>query len=94
MINQGLTLHELVSAIRNVIKEEISAAHQSHLQEKLLTAKETCDLLNITLPTLIRWTKDGLLQEHRKGSRVYYKYGEIMNSLQSPKKYKRAVVPC
>ena len=52
-----------------------------NINEVLLSRKETSQLLKISLPTLYRWTKDGTLTSYYMGSRVYYKYSEIMESL-------------
>ena len=40
------------------------------LPEKPLTRKEVCDLLEISLPTMHRWTKDGRLKSIKIGKRA------------------------
>ena len=45
--------------------------------EKYLTRKETAKRLNITLPTLNRYTKQSKVTGYRVGARVLYKNSEI-----------------
>lgn len=46
-------------------------------EPKYYTRKETADLLHITLPTLARLTKDGLITCKRVGTRVLYESNSI-----------------
>lgn len=41
-------------------------------EPKFYTRKETADLLHVTLPTLARLTKDGLITSKRVGTRILY----------------------
>ncbi|MEY4897131.1 MAG: Helix-turn-helix domain [Bacteroidota bacterium] len=49
-----------------------------------LTSVEAANLLHISLPTIRRWTKDGLLPNYRFGNsrRVLYKYEEVKQLLE------------
>ena len=49
----------------------------------LLTCKQAVDFLQITSPTLRKWTKDGLLKAYSLGGRIYYKQNEIIDALQA-----------
>ncbi len=84
---------DLKSLMQNLIRQEIRAKQDDELQEKLLSPIETCKMFqpNISRVTLHAWTKDGRLQEHRIGGRIYYKYSEVINSLQTLKKYKKVL---
>ena len=46
-------------------------------EPKFYTRKETADLLHVTLPTLARLTKDGLIVSKRVGSRILYEADAI-----------------
>lgn len=46
-------------------------------EPKFYTRKETADLLHVTLPTLARLTKDGLITSKRVGSRILYEADAI-----------------
>lgn len=52
-------------------------------QEELLTRKQTAKLLGITLPTLRKYTCDGLIPGYRIGTRVRYKRSEVIGALQA-----------
>ncbi|WP_343634729.1 helix-turn-helix domain-containing protein [Fluviicola sp.] len=49
----------------------------------LLTCKQAVDFLQITSPTLRKWTKEGLLKAYSLGGRIYYKQHEIIDALQA-----------
>lgn len=48
---------------------------------ELLTRKEASEYLKVSLPTLDRWTKAGLIPSYLLGTRVRYKRAELFNSL-------------
>ena len=93
LILSGLTTSEFMQGMaeqmRAIIKEEMKAAGSAQ-EERLLSPAETCKLFNppISKVTLSAWTRSGSLQDHRIGSRVFYKQSEIMESLKTLKKYK------
>jgi excisionase family DNA binding protein len=62
-------------------------------QNELLTRKEVCEMLHITLPTLHNWSKENFITSYRINTRVRYKRAEVMETLQkvSQLKYRRAV---
>lgn len=65
----------LFSPFIDEIVERISAKVLSvtaKKEPKFYTRKETADLLHVTLPTLARLTKDGLIVSKRVGSRILY----------------------
>lgn len=49
----------------------------------LLTCKQAVAFLQITSPTLRKWTKEGLLKAYSLGGRIYYKQQEIIDALQA-----------
>ncbi len=51
--------------------------------EELLTRNQTAKLLGITLPTLRKYTCDGLIPGYRIGTRVRYKRSEVIGALQA-----------
>ncbi|HRP33930.1 MAG TPA: helix-turn-helix domain-containing protein [Agriterribacter sp.] len=64
-------------------------ATQKKESEKLLSSDEARKLFSpeISKPTLIRWTADGLLNSHRIGGRVFYLQSEILAAVTKLKKY-------
>jgi excisionase family DNA binding protein len=80
----GIEVKELLEKIGELIDSKLAkSAHTSKPkhQSKYLTRKEVALLLKISLPTLNDWTKEGLLQSYRLGTRVLYKQDEIEQSL-------------
>jgi excisionase family DNA binding protein len=77
----NISIQDLIDIIRSVVREEIKAAKESESYDKLLSPKEVCSLFKVTVPTLNSWTEKGQIQKHYLGSRVYYKYGELMEAL-------------
>ena len=51
--------------------------------EKYLTRKETAEQLNVSLPTLLQYTKRNLITGYRFGVRVMYKTTDIEASLKN-----------
>lgn len=70
----------IVDAIREVLQEK---------DEKLLSPAEVCKLFvpAISKTTLASWTKQGLLNEHRIGGRVYYKLSDVLKRKRCVKRY-------
>ena len=89
VIISGLTPIQLIELFRPMLQQEI-AKLKDERTESLLSPAEACKLFNppITRPTLKAWTDKRLLQDHRIGGRVFYKRSEILDSLQTLKKYK------
>jgi len=50
--------------------------------DKYLTRREVTQLLKISLPTLHRYTKDGVLRSYRIGGKVRYKQHEVETALK------------
>lgn len=91
VILSPIPLDKLSDVIRDIIRSEIQDKERACLNEKLLSPRETCQLFNpsISRVTLINWTKQGRLKEHRLGGRVYYKYSEVIEAAKNIKRYKK-----
>jgi len=48
---------------------------------ELLTRKEVSKMLSVSLVTLHRWNKKGLLVPHRLGNEIRYKKHEVLGTL-------------
>ena len=85
----GITAEQLVDLFRPMIREEVQIVI-SQQEEKLISPAEACKLFKpaITKATLTSWTKQGFLQEHRIGGRVFYRQSEILASTITLGKYK------
>jgi len=80
----NLAPNDLEELIRKVVIEQLEAFRKNtstENQDELLTREDTCLLLKISLTSLWNWTKKGKLKAYGMGNRVYYKRGELMESL-------------
>ena len=84
-----LAPHELRSLISDAVRETvqpiIDAAIAPPKNDDFLTRKEVCNILGVSLPTLLDWTRKGRIAGHRIGSRIRYKRSEVESSLKAIK---------
>lgn len=77
-----------LSDIENAINKAFERAIKEFInppkpQDKdLKSRKETARILNISLPTLHLFTKEGIIRAYRIGNRVLYKQEDIENALR------------
>lgn len=80
----NLTPSDLEELIRKVVSDQLEEFRKNLSTEnpdELLTRAEACSLLKVNLTTLWNWTKKGKIIAYGIGNRVYYKRGELMESL-------------
>lgn len=89
-----IPVNTLIDALKGIVEEVVNRKQRQDLADKLLSPEETCNLFNpaITKVTLWKWEKQGRLIKHRIGGRVYFKYSEVMGSLETLKRYSRPAV--
>ena len=75
-----LSVEELGQSVSE-LKEIIKAGAKTKEPRKYLTRAETSKMLHVTLNTLYRWEKCGLLRPIRIGARVYYLNEEVETTL-------------
>lgn len=66
---------ELIKVIQMIPKEDE--------EDKLITRRETANLLRVSVETLHHWNKNKILEAKKMGSRVFYLKSDIMNKLNS-----------
>jgi hypothetical protein len=81
---ENTSLEELVNEIKGIVGQvmetrEITAQNDS---EQVLTRKETSELLQVSFVTLNKWNKLGVLPAFSVGTRVYYKWIDVQNSMK------------
>jgi len=88
IILSGITPAELVELFKPMIAEQIKMLKDEQ-PETLLSPASTCKMFNppISKVTLAAWTKKGLLTENRIGGRVYYRSSEIIEKLNTLRRY-------
>jgi len=74
-----IILQKLNSIEKAIEKLNASSNNNSNT---LLSADETCELIQIKRTTLWKWSKNGRLTSYVLGNRVYYKKAEVLNSIQ------------
>jgi hypothetical protein len=75
---------DLEELITRVVKDQLQEFKRNVPTEnpnELITRAEACTLLKINITTLWNWTKKGNIIAYGIGNRVYYKKGELMQSL-------------
>ncbi len=73
-----IPVDQLASLIIERLKEfNVSPKEDSRNCEEYKTRKQISELFHISLPTLHGYTKKGLIQGYRIGSRILYKVSEI-----------------
>jgi excisionase family DNA binding protein len=84
-----LSIEQLQNFINDAVK---TGFEQTKTQEpertNLLTRKQVCNLLNITLPTLWEWQRNGTITAYKVGTRLRFKENEVMSTLQRVKQVK------
>lgn len=80
----NITPQDLEDLITKVIKDQLQEFVKNvptDNPDELLTREEVCKLLKINPTTLWHWTKKGKVIAYGLGYRVYYKKGELLESL-------------
>jgi len=94
LILEQVSKSELKDLIGQAVAEQISKGHQATTPTKeltILTRQQTAQTLGITLSTLHDWTKSGIIQGTRIGTRVRYRQSDVEAALKDIKhvKYSR-----
>tara|TARA_R110001606_G_C15227324_1_gene634738 strand:- start:37 stop:333 length:297 start_codon:yes stop_codon:yes gene_type:complete len=80
---QGITAENLIGKIKEVVKDLIPKPQPQTKTDKLLTRKEVCAMLQISLVTCHNWTKQKILNPYRIGNKLRFKESEVLEALQS-----------
>lgn len=93
IILQGITLQKFYSHLETIIDKKLDEKLQKPILKEYakpyLTRNEVCKILQISLPTLSDWAKQGYIKSHRIGSRILFKAEEVDASLIPRFKYKK-----
>ena len=89
IILTGTTTADLVELFRPMVQQELQRM-KDDMPEKLLSPAEACKVFqpSISKPTLLAWSRKGLLNEFRIGGRCFYKQSQILEKLTTIKRYK------
>lgn len=80
---ENVTLEELQEIISTTVENVFKSLKPAKASKdvKMLTRKETADVLRISLPTLADWTRQGIINAKRLGGRVLYSESDIRQLL-------------
>lgn len=87
-----LTKIELKEIIDQAIKEALSnhsPSGQTSTSETYLTRAEVAKMFKVTLTAINIWSRQGKLNRHYIGSRVYFLRSEIDSLFQTPSKFRK-----
>lgn len=76
---------EIAQAVRETMIPIINSAVTPPTDDEFLTRKQAANLLGVSCPTLLDWTKKGKVQGHRIGKFVRYKRSDVNSSLKAIK---------
>lgn len=81
---ENTSTEELIKEIENLILVTIKSIENKDRNDglKILTRKETSELLQVSLVTLYKWNKLGVLPSYSVGNRVYYKPQEVEKAMK------------
>ena len=92
-MNERLIVTLKVDELKNIIDESVINAltkvPQKPEEETLLKRIDVAKLFGVSLVTLNKWMRDGRIPYHCINSRVFFKRTEVMEALNSVKKYDR-----
>lgn len=66
--------------------EELNRKVEGQKEKPILTRKEVAELFSVHINTIPNWVRDGLLKEHYKGNKPYYKRDEVLAFIYSQNK--------
>jgi len=70
------------------VSESLGMPTKDKIEKKYLTKKQVCEQLHVSLPTVDRHTRDGLLKMRKVGNRCLYDADHLRESLYHiPLKY-------
>lgn len=79
----------LEQLIRNAVREEMNVSSSENSYSPVLTRDEARKMLDISLPTLLQWEKDGIIPKPKRlGKRVYFVRKDFIAFLESNNNHK------
>jgi excisionase family DNA binding protein len=93
MILHQTPIEDLRELIASTIRKEIAAIQKPEPEPTYISRNEAAEKLRITLSTLDKYTRTGILQAYRIGGRVRYRSTDLEKAFEAVKnqKYKRGV---
>ncbi|MFZ4521081.1 MAG: helix-turn-helix domain-containing protein [Bacteroidales bacterium] len=92
----GISIDDFIDMIREVVRVEIQSSGQglsTKAKDQLLSREQVCAILQISLPTFHRWSREGKLKVHKAGGRVLVKREDVQSCLKEVKVQKAHAPP-
>jgi excisionase family DNA binding protein len=92
LIQQSQLIQLLSDTVSKAFTAHFSKANHNDDTDKsteVLTRRQTCELLNISLQTLDNWTREGRFKKYRTGRTVRYKKKEVLAAFKTFHKHQR-----
>lgn len=80
--------NDLANLIKKAVQEAIDEDRKDRDSDKLLNAKELCQLLGIHLSTLNTWKAESKIPFKRLGKRIFFNKNEVLDSLEDSNYYR------
>ena len=74
-----IPMEELTQLIKNSIREELDTVKE----KEVLTAKEVCEMLGISISTLNSWKRNRKIPYKKEGKRIFFIRQDVLSNLQN-----------
>lgn len=85
LLLSSISIDSLKAELSDTIRKEISSCLADFQPKQpdtdFITRKEAAVILGVSLPTLAKWTLNGIIPAYRISSRIRYKKSEVEDSL-------------
>lgn len=84
-----ISLNEFEDVLRKIVNEELAlqiktlSAPKQKVDDELISKKAAAALLKVSLPTIVKLVKNGIVPCHRLGSNIRFLKSEILASLST-----------
>ena len=80
----NVSYDEIKDEIRKIVTEVLAVQKKEGVNptDRILTRKEVCDELNVSNQTLHTWNKIGVLPAFNIGTRVYYRWQDVLDAMK------------
>lgn len=85
-----IPLADFKELLNNCIREQFeNHKPEPPKDDEFITTNEAIKILGVSKPTLHKWKTEGLIPFYRISSRIRFKKSEIIDAIQTVKKYGR-----
>ncbi len=80
----NLSVEQLTDLVKQIVVEALCEHKPQNVNDetKFITRKEAAKLLGVSLVTLMKWTKEGVITGYKIKTRVKYNENEVINCVR------------